>query len=72
MGDRISIPEKALRDIEEMTPGNNIDHLWGHDTPDEIRYDREDFLQCQEMILNQYDESYKEALPYLFPESVKV
>lgn len=50
MGDRISIPEKALRDIEEMIPGNRIDHLHGHDGPEEIGYDHEDFLQCQEMI----------------------
>ena len=44
--------EKALRDIEEMIPGNNIDRIWGHDTPDENTYDHQDYLQCQEMILN--------------------
>lgn len=50
MGDRINT--KDLRDIEEMIPGNNIDHLYGHDGPDELAYDREDFAQCQEMIRN--------------------
>lgn len=40
------------RDLDEMIPGNKIDHLYGIDGFDENQYDHEDFAQCQEMILN--------------------
>lgn len=35
--------------MDELIPGNMIDHIWGADDPE---IDNADIAQCQEMILN--------------------
>ena len=40
----------VLHDIEEMQPGTNIDRCHGMDTPEEIAYDREDYLECASVL----------------------
>ena len=64
--------EKALRDLEEMIPGNNLIEVYGHDDPKQNQWDHWDYEQCQEMIDHELDEPYREALLYLYPEGLKV
>lgn len=58
------------RDLEEMIPGNNLCEIAGSDS-DGASWDLDEIAQCQEMILNQYDQPYREAMQILDPEGVE-
>ena len=56
---------KVDRDMEELIPGNRIDHIYGADDPE---IDNQDFIQCQEMINAELEQVYREDLRLFYPD----
>ena len=56
---------KEDRDMEELIPGNMIDHIWG---ADDHEIDNAEIAQCQEMINAELEQVYREDLRLFYPD----